>query len=164
MTEQWEAWLSYPEPMTWGEAEQETLFSLFIESKRLIEEEEEVKLVYDMGAPEQGSDDPIENMLESECYRLVFEEENPLFLEMKDNQKAYAKKIESFSRGSLLFLSFTLVERRETLCDTHELFKRYESWEALQEQFEAIYDKLQKLGKMHMVQPYQLGETLRSVI
>lgn len=164
MTEQWEAWLSYPEPMTWGDREREELFSLFIASKELLKEEEEVKLVYEMGSPQLGSDDPIENMLDAESYRTVFEAENALHLEMKANQKTYAKRIEVFSRANLLFLSFTLVERRETLCDTHELFKRYESWEAVLGQFDSLYKKLQKLGRMELVQPYQLGETLRKAI
>lgn len=164
MTEYLEPVLNYPEQLVWGSDEEKMLFDLFVNSKALVREEEEVQLVYSMGMPSLGSDDPIENMLDAECYRLAFEEENPLHLEMKQNQKAYAEKLERFMRHNLLFLSFTLVERRETLCDHHETFKRYATWEELQEQLGKLRQKLETLGAMTLVKPNSLSETLRHVV
>lgn len=161
-----ETMVHYPEQTIWAEQEAGQLLELYMESLQLRKEEEEVYMVYDFGKPVIFSDDPIEHMLENEAYRFEFEEHNLLYKTMKENQFQFKEKVESLAKSNLLFFSYLLVEKKETLGDTHELFARYDSWDALVERMNQLSNKLKTAGIQTSkgFRPNELSETLRRVM
>lgn len=113
--------------LEWSIAEHEELVQLFLLSKELIREEEEVMLVYALSKPDDSSEDPLDNMLNSESFRFEFERKNPLYLQMKENQRQYNERFEALMIKNLLFRVFALVEKKQTLQENYRLFKRYQT-------------------------------------
>jgi len=149
----------------WGESDIEQVLELFTESKRLVQEDLEVSLAYELGKPEINTDDPDERMLESECYRFTFEEESILYKEMKENQRQYRDKVGAFIKENILFHAFVTIEKYQTLCDDYEVFKRYGTWESVVHRFQEIQDKLEEKGFQFLstVLPHDLERTIRPV-
>lgn len=149
----------------WSEDDTDKLLILFQEGKQLVQEELEVALSYELGKPELNTEDPIEEMLERECYRFAFEEENVSYKEMKENQKRYREKVEAFIRQNVLFHAFITIERHKTLCDDYEMFKRYPDFNSVLSRFHEIQVKLEEKG-VHFwenVLPSELSYTFNSV-
>lgn len=134
--------------LEWSIAEHEELVQLFLLSKELMREEEEVMLVYALSKPDDSSEDPLDNMLNSESFRFEFERKNPLYLQMKENQRQYNERFEALMIKNLLFRVFALVEKKQTLQENYGLFKRYQTREDILLRLDEIQKQVERfIGK-----------------
>lgn len=109
----------------WGNEQHHQLLSLYERSCLLQRETVEVEEVFNFGKPVLDTDDSIEIMLMTEDYRMDFEKNNVLYLEMKNKENKLKEDIRSFALENPLFRDFITKERSETLCGEEAIFNRY---------------------------------------